>query len=63
MSHSFFVFFVTTSILDVSQFVKTLRFMSLCYEIFDCSLECVFSLLLLQPFNFSPVSFACNFQD
>ena len=37
--------------------------MSLCYEIFDCSLECVFSLLLLQPFNFSPVSFACNFQD
>jgi len=30
---------------------------------FDCSLEFVFSLLLLQPFNFSPVSFACNFQD
>ena len=29
---------------------------------FDCSLEFVFSLLLLQPFNFSPVSFACNFQ-
>ena len=29
----------------------------------DCSLEFVFSLLLLQPFNFSPVSFACNFQD
>ena len=28
---------------------------------FDCSLEFVFSLLLLQPFNFSPVSFACNF--
>jgi len=28
-----------------------------------CSLEFVFSLLLLQPFNFSPVSFACNFQD
>jgi len=23
----------------------------------------VFSLLLLQPFNISPVSFACNFQD
>ena len=22
-----------------------------------------FSLLILQPFNFSPVSFACNFQD
>jgi len=30
---------------------------------FDCSLEFVFSLLLLQPLNFSPVSFACNFQD
>ena len=30
---------------------------------FDCSFEFVFSLLLLQPFNFSPVSFACNFQD
>ena len=30
---------------------------------FDCSLEFVFSLLLLQPFNFSPVSFAYNFQD
>jgi len=30
---------------------------------FDCSLEFGFSLLLLQPFNFSPVSFACNFQD
>jgi len=30
---------------------------------FDCSLEFVFSLLLLQPFNFSPVSFACNCQD
>ena len=30
---------------------------------FDCSLEFVFSLLLLQPFNSSPVSFACNFQD
>ena len=56
------VFFVATSILDVSQFVKTLWFMSLCYENFDCSLEFVFSLLLLQPFNFSPVSFACNFQ-
>jgi len=26
-------------------------------------LEFVFSLLLLQPFNFSSVSFACNFQD
>ena len=40
-----------------------------CYEFelvlrnFDCSLEFVFSLLLLQPFNFSPVSFACNLQD
>jgi len=30
---------------------------------FDCSLEFVFSLLLLQPFNISPISFACNFQD
>ena len=30
---------------------------------FNCSLEFVFSLLLLQPSNFSPVSFACNFQD
>jgi len=30
---------------------------------FDCSLEFVLSLLLLQPFNCSPVSFACNFQD
>jgi len=30
---------------------------------FDCSLEFVFSLLLLQPFNFSPVSLVCNFQD
>ena len=30
---------------------------------FDCSLEFVFSLLLLQPFNLSPISFACNFQD
>ena len=30
---------------------------------FDCSLEFVFSLLLFQPFNLSPVSFACNFQD
>ena len=30
---------------------------------FNCSLEFVFSLLLLQPFNFSPVSFACNIQD
>jgi len=29
---------------------------------FDCSLEFVFSLLLLQPFNFSPVRFSCNFQ-
>jgi len=29
----------------------------------DCSLESGFSLLLLQPFNFSPVSFAGNFQD
>jgi len=26
-------------------------------------LSLFFSLLLLQPFNFSPVSFACNFQD
>ena len=58
-------FFVATSILDVSQFVKMLWFMI--YELvlrnFNCSLEFVFSLLLLQPFNFSPVSIACNFQD
>jgi len=56
-------FFVATSILDVSRFVKMLWFMSLYCEIFNCSLEFVFSLLLLQPFNFSRVSFACNFQD
>ena len=30
---------------------------------FDCSLEFVFSLLLFQHFNFSPVSSAFNFQD
>jgi len=30
---------------------------------FDCSLEFVFPLLLLQPFNPTPASFACNFQD
>jgi len=30
---------------------------------FDCNLEFVFSLLLLEPFNFSPVSFACKSQD
>jgi len=30
---------------------------------FDGSREFVFSLLLLQPFNFSPVSFDGNFQD
>jgi len=30
---------------------------------FDCSLELVFALQLLQPFNFSPIGFACNFQD
>jgi len=30
---------------------------------FDCGLEFVFSLLLLQPFNFSSVSFSCSFQD
>jgi len=30
---------------------------------FNCSLEFVFSLLLIQPFNFSPVSLACNLQD
>jgi len=60
MSHSFFV---ATSILDVSQFVKLVWFMSLCYEILIIVLSLFFSLLLLQPFNFSPVSFACNFQD
>ena len=56
-------FFVATSILDVSQFVKMLWFMSLYYEILIVVLSLFFSLLLLQPFNFSPVSFACNFQD
>ena len=30
---------------------------------FNCIFEFVFSLLLLQPFNFSPVSFDCNIQD
>jgi len=56
-------FFVATSILDIRQFIKMLWFMSLCYEILIVVLSFVFSLLLLQPFNFSPVSFACNFQD
>ena len=56
-------FFVATSILDVSQLVKMLWFMSLYYEILIVVLSLFFSLLLLQPFNFSPVSFACNFQD
>jgi len=44
--------------------------LSLCVMIYElvlrnfiCSLEFVFSLLLLQPFKFSPVSFACNCQD
>ena len=60
MSHSFFV---ATSILDVSQFVKMLWFMSLCYEIVIVVLRLFFSLLLLQHFKFSPVSSACNFQD
>jgi len=54
------VLFVTTSILDVSQFVMIYE---LVLRNFDYSLEFVFSLLLIQPFNFSPVSFACNFQD
>ena len=35
-----------------------LPFMSLCYEILIVVLS-----LLLQPLNFSPVSFVCNFQD
>ena len=49
--------------------ISRLPLQSVCYGFervlrnFDCSLEFVFSLLLLQPFNFSPVSFACNFQD
>ena len=43
------------------QFVKMLWFMSLYYETLIVVL--FFSLLLLQPFNFSPASFACNFQD
>jgi len=56
-------FFVATCILDVRQSVKMLWFMSLYYEISIVVLSLFFSLLLLQPFNFSPVSFACNFQD
>jgi len=36
-------FFVATSILDVSQFVKLLRFMSLCYEILIVVLSLFFS--------------------
>ena len=55
-------FFVATSILHISQFLKMLWF-ELVLRNFDCSLQFVFSLLLFQPFNFSPVSFACNFQD
>ena len=35
----------------------------MCYEILIVVLSLFFSLLLLQPFNFSPVSFACNFQN
>jgi len=34
-----------------------------CYEILIVVVSLFFSLLLPQPFNFSPVSFACNFQD
>ena len=47
--------------------ISRLPLQSVCYGFelvlrnFDCSLEFVFSLLLLQPFNFSPVSFACKF--
>jgi len=55
------VFFVATCILDVRQF-KILIY-ELVLRNLDCSLEFVFSLLLLQAFNFSPVSFACNCQD
>ena len=50
------VFLTSVSLLRCYDFELVLRN-------FDCSLEFVFSLLLLQPFNFSPVSFACNFQD
>jgi len=56
VSHSFFV---ATGILDVSQFVKMLWFISLCYEI----LIVVLSFFLCCYFSLSPVSFACNFQD
>ena len=59
MSHSFFV---ATSILDASQFVKMLWFMSLCYEILIVVLN-LFFLFCYFSLNFSPVSFACNFQD
>jgi len=37
--------------------------MSLFYEVLIVVLSLFFSLLLLQPFNFSLVCFACNFQD
>ena len=50
------VFLTSVSLLRCYDFELVLRN-------FDCSLEFVFSLLLLQPFNFSPVSFACNSQD
>jgi len=39
------------SILDVSDFVKMLWFMSLCYEVFDCSLEFVFFSAVTSAFQ------------
>jgi len=50
-------------VLDLVSNCETFGTMELVLRYFDCSLEFVFSLLLLQPFSFSPVSFACNFQD
>jgi len=69
-----FIVTLSNRFLKVSFFLSQLVFLtSVCQAVmisvlllryFDCSLELVFfSLLLLQPFNFSPVSFACNFQD
>jgi len=48
------VFIFATSILDVSQCVKMLWFMSLCYEIFNAVLSllflyCYFSLSTFHP--------------
>ena len=52
----------TCSSSNKTEFSETMIY-ELVLRNFDCSLEFVFSLLLLQRLNFSPVSFACNFQD